>query len=96
MIEMPFVEDLPFWTQSLVNGFVGGIIYVLIQKWGWNDLEAIERRLLMGLIAGYITHVTGHTDAFTTIVAGYVGIDSLEGFINHRVRPATETEKQKI
>ncbi len=79
------LEDIPLWVQSLLNGFTGSIIYILIQKIGWNDRVEAVRRIAAGLVVGYITHAMGHLDPITTIVAGYAGIDFIEAvFANHK------------
>lgn len=74
------------WIQSLLFGMLGGIIYILIQKLGWQDNYEIVRRLAFGLISGLIIHLMGHMDALTTITAGYFGLDLIEAFINSRMK----------
>ena len=75
--------DFQLWASSLVNGLIGGTIYILIQNLGWNDNKEVIRRLMFGIIAGYITHLLGHFDPLTTITAGYFGLDLAEALINN-------------
>ena len=71
----------------LVDGCLGGILYILVSKLGYDNRWDIARRLGIGLIAGYIAYLTKIPE-LAAIGLGYIGIDAIEailikqGFIN--------------
>ncbi len=68
--------------RYILDGFLGGALYALVQKFGWGEKEEIMRRLSMGAIAGYIVFIAGLPNSLTALSLGYVGIDAIEAIIN--------------
>lgn len=65
-----------------LHGMLGGVLYVVVSKFGWDDKEEILRRLAMGAIGGYLVLIAGLPDSITAVTAGYVGIDVIESMLN--------------
>jgi len=73
------LSSLP--VSYAIHGLLGGVLYVLVQKYGFSDKAEIVRRLGIGAIAGYIVFTMGLPDSFTALSMGYLGIDAIEGLI---------------
>lgn len=65
----------------VADGTVGGLLYVLVSKYGYNERYDIIRRLLIGAVSGLAVYYTGIPDHLTAIGIGYIGIDALEGIL---------------
>jgi hypothetical protein len=68
----------------ILDGIIGGSLYVLVSKFGYDDRWDILRRLGMGAIAGYIIYISGLPDHLVTISIGYIGIDAIEAILIKR------------
>ena len=69
----------PFFIY-LINGAIGGILYILVSKLGYNDrLDAI-RRLLIGIISGYIAY-EAKLPEIAAISIAYIGSDAIEALL---------------
>jgi len=76
---IPLLEILP--TQYILDGIIGGALYILVQKYGFADKAEILRRLGIGAIAGYVVYIAGLPNSFTALGLGYMGIDAIEALI---------------
>jgi hypothetical protein len=81
---------IPIVLDYIINGTVGGLLYVLISKWGYDHEWDIIRRLVMGAIAGYIVYIAGALissiygtlpSGLIAFAAGYVGLDAIEAIL---------------
>ena len=75
-------------TMHIIDGVLGGLLYIIISKLGYNDRWDITRRLLLGLIAGYIAYLSKIPD-LATVGIGYIGIDAIEAILikNDLIKP---------
>ncbi len=71
-------------TRYILDGILGGILYALVQRYGWEDKGEIIRRLSIGAIAGYIVFISGLPNSVTALSLGYVGIDAIEAILNRQ------------
>lgn len=65
----------------IADGTVGGLLYVLVSKYGYDERYDIIRRLLIGAVSGLVVYHSGLPNHLTAIGAGYIGIDALEGVL---------------
>lgn len=64
-----------------IAGAVGGILYGLVNKFGWDDRTEYARRIAMGIICGYLVLISGLPNSFTAFSMSYFGIDGIEAFL---------------
>ena len=69
--------------QYIIDGIIGGVLYILVMKYGWgNHRTDIFRRLGMGGIAGHLVFIAGWPNSVTAMSLGYFGIDAIESLMN--------------
>lgn len=72
---------IPPLINYLFDGLVGGTLYSIVSKLGYDQRWDIARRMTTGAIAGYIIFVAGLPDHLVTISVGYIGIDAIEAIL---------------
>ncbi len=72
------------WIRYVIDGLIGGLLYVFVQKIGWDStgIPEVIRRIGIGMIAGYVVYVAGLPDSLTALSMGYAGIDMIEAVLN--------------
>ncbi len=70
--------------QYVVDGLIGGLLYVFVQKIGWDStgIPEIMRRIGIGMVAGYVVFLSGMPDSISALSMGYAGIDMIEAILN--------------
>lgn len=73
--------EIPLVVNYIIDGAVGGLLYILVSKLGYSERWDIIRRLLIGAISGLIIYYSGLPNHLTAIGLGYVGIDAIEAIL---------------
>ncbi len=63
----------------IADGTIGGLLYILVSKYGYDERYDIIRRLLIGAIGGLAVYYSGLPNHLNAIGVGYIGIDAIEG-----------------
>lgn len=84
----------PFFNY-IFDGIIGGILYILISKLGYDHRWDLIRRLVTGAIAGYIIYISGLPDHLSAIGLGYMGLDAIEAILikNRLLEPPPTIKK---
>lgn len=88
--------DIALHLQYIFDGFIGGVLYILVCKYGWEcNKSEILRRLSMGLIAGHLVYAAGWPNSITAMSLGYFGIDAIESLLNKFNKQTSYHSKKK-
>jgi len=78
---------IPFPTEFVVLGFLGGSAYVLLWSKGYEELKSYAnfRHAVVGAITGYVYSIlySGYNfpNFIMAFIAGYMGTDFLQGIL---------------
>lgn len=70
--------DLSIVSNYVIDGTIGGVLYILVSKLGYKERWDICRRLIMGAISGLVVYYIGLPNHLSAMGIGYIGIDALE------------------
>lgn len=68
-------------SNYILDGSVGGILYVLVSKLGYDHKWDIIRRIGIGAISGLILYYANIPDHLVAVGLGYMGIDAVEAIL---------------
>lgn len=89
-------RDIALHLQYIFDGFIGGILYIFVSKYGWGRHKSeILRRLSIGLIAGHLVYAAGWPNSITAMSLGYFGIDAIESLLNKFNKQTSYHSKKK-
>jgi len=88
-------HNIALHMQYIIDGIIGGTLYIIIRKYGWCENKInILRRLFVGAVAGHLVFIANWPNSLTAMSLGYVGIDGIESILN-RVQPKTSYYSKK-
>ncbi len=71
----------------VLDGSIGGLLYILVSKYGYDERYDIARRILIGAISGLAMYYSGLPDHLSAIGGGYIGIDAIEAILKKYNKP---------
>jgi len=83
---------IPFPTEFVVLGLLGGIAYVILWSKGYEELKSYAnfRHAVVGAITGYVYSILYSDYKFPNFmmafIAGYMGPDFIQGLLE-RMKP---------